>query len=262
MAETYTSNLGLTKPDYDSPADISVINSNMDKIDNAVANAGKVKSVNDKTGDVTLTAADVGALPSDGTAANATQLNGNSAEFYAARALISDAYDASKTYNSGDYCISEDTLYKCLKDNVTNIEPTNETYWAAVTAGEEISYALKPVYYSYNENITAGANASYGGQFHTVDKDGMYFIAVSCRKADESADPQRIYISVMVDGYKIWAEPGLLTDATMINFANPATAFAVAKLLKGQYFRAAGYNYSVNDLSAIINIAAVKIADY
>lgn len=54
MAETYTSNLGLVKPDYDSPADISVINSNMDKIDNAVANAGKVKSVNGKTGDVVI----------------------------------------------------------------------------------------------------------------------------------------------------------------------------------------------------------------
>lgn len=96
MAETYTSNLGLVKPDYDSFADISVINSNMDKIDNAVANAGKVKSVNKKTGDVTLTAAnvgarpdtwtptasDVGALPSDGTAVNAAQLNGKSADQY------------------------------------------------------------------------------------------------------------------------------------------------------------------------------------
>ena len=92
MAETYTSNLGLTKPDYDSPADISVINSNMDKIDNAVANAGKVKSVNDKTGDVTLTAADVGALPSDGTAANATQLNGKDAAYYlGARNLLDNS---------------------------------------------------------------------------------------------------------------------------------------------------------------------------
>lgn len=69
MAETYTSNLGLTKPDYDSPADISVINSNMDKIDNAVANAGGVKSVNgkapDASGTVTLEASDIGYGESD-----------------------------------------------------------------------------------------------------------------------------------------------------------------------------------------------------
>lgn len=83
MAETYTSNLELVKPDYDSPADIFVINSNMDKIDNAVANAGKVKSVNGKTGEVNLTASDVSALPSDGTAVNSNALNGNSADKFA-----------------------------------------------------------------------------------------------------------------------------------------------------------------------------------
>ena len=82
MAETYTSNLELVKPDYDSPADISVINSNMDKIDNAVANAGKVKSVNGKTGEVELGAYDVGALPSGGTAKNSTKLGGKDAKYY------------------------------------------------------------------------------------------------------------------------------------------------------------------------------------
>lgn len=82
MAETYTSNLELVKPDYDSPADIFVINSNMDKIDNAVANAGKVQSVNGQTGAVNLSASDVGALPSDGTAVNANALNGKSADKY------------------------------------------------------------------------------------------------------------------------------------------------------------------------------------
>lgn len=82
MAETYTSNLGLVKPDYDSFADIFVINSNMDKIDNAVANAGKVKSVNGKTGEVNLTASDVGALPSGGTAADSNKLGGKAPEYY------------------------------------------------------------------------------------------------------------------------------------------------------------------------------------
>lgn len=82
MAETYTSNLELVKPDYDSPADIFVINSNMDKIDNAVANAGKVKSVNGKTGEVDLTASDVGALPAGSTAKNSAKLGGKAPEYY------------------------------------------------------------------------------------------------------------------------------------------------------------------------------------
>ena len=49
--------------------------------------AGTVTAVNnvapDTTGNVTLTAADVGALPKDGTAANANALNGKSADQYA-----------------------------------------------------------------------------------------------------------------------------------------------------------------------------------
>lgn len=50
MAETYTSNLELVKPDYDSPADISVINSNMDKIDAAFKNVDAT-SLNGKDAD-------------------------------------------------------------------------------------------------------------------------------------------------------------------------------------------------------------------
>ncbi len=51
MGDTYTTNLGLTKPGYDSPVDVSVLNANMDKIDNAVSNAGKVKSIDGVTPD-------------------------------------------------------------------------------------------------------------------------------------------------------------------------------------------------------------------
>ena len=40
MADTYTTNLGLTKPGYDSIADIAVINENMDKIDEAIGDVG------------------------------------------------------------------------------------------------------------------------------------------------------------------------------------------------------------------------------
>ena len=61
MADTYTTNLNLKKPGYDSYADIKDLNDNFDKIDTAIANAGSVKSVNGKTGDVVLSASDIGA---------------------------------------------------------------------------------------------------------------------------------------------------------------------------------------------------------
>lgn len=43
MADTYTTNLNLKKPGYDSPADIAVINANMDKIDAAYKKVDAVK---------------------------------------------------------------------------------------------------------------------------------------------------------------------------------------------------------------------------
>ena len=53
-----------------------------DAQDEAIANAGKVKSVNSKTGDVTLSASDVGALSSSGTAADSSKLGGEAASAY------------------------------------------------------------------------------------------------------------------------------------------------------------------------------------
>lgn len=51
-----------------------------------------VKSVNGKTGAVSLSASDVGALPSDGKAVDADKLNGKSADAYALKTDIPDAY--------------------------------------------------------------------------------------------------------------------------------------------------------------------------
>lgn len=99
MAETYTSNLELVKPDYDSPADIFVINSNMDKIDEAVANAGKVQSVNGQTGAVNLSASDVGALPLNGTAADSAKLGGKAPEYYIQPRNLLDNSDFTNPVN-------------------------------------------------------------------------------------------------------------------------------------------------------------------
>lgn len=62
-----TPNLGLVKPLDNETADIQVINENMDVIDQAFGNINfPVTSVNEKSGDVVLTAADVGAETPEG----------------------------------------------------------------------------------------------------------------------------------------------------------------------------------------------------
>ncbi len=51
--------------------------------------------------------------------------------------VISDKYDSSKTYSVGDYCIYNDTLYKC-KTAVTSAEEFDSSKWEATNCGKEL----------------------------------------------------------------------------------------------------------------------------
>ena len=51
--------------------------------------------------------------------------------------VISDKYDSSKTYSVGDYCIYDDTLYKC-KTAVTSAEEFDSSKWEATNCGKEL----------------------------------------------------------------------------------------------------------------------------
>lgn len=51
--------------------------------------------------------------------------------------VISDKYDSSKTYAVGDYCIYNDTLYKC-KTAVTSAEEFDSSKWEATNCGKEL----------------------------------------------------------------------------------------------------------------------------
>ena len=50
--------------------------------------------------------------------------------------IIADAYDENNTYNTGDYSINNDVLYKCNDDNVTG--PWDATKWDATTVADEL----------------------------------------------------------------------------------------------------------------------------
>lgn len=51
--------------------------------------------------------------------------------------IISDAYDELKTYVVGEYCIYNNSLWKCLVQN-NGQTPTEGTYWTNVTVANEI----------------------------------------------------------------------------------------------------------------------------
>ena len=87
---TQTQYYNLDKPSYDEVADIEIINANMDKID--------------------------------------TQMRNNADGVNFAKGISSDAYDNSKLYAVGDYCIYDNKLYRCI---------------TAIESAEEFNIAMK-----------------------------------------------------------------------------------------------------------------------
>lgn len=71
--------------------------------------------------------------------------------------IIADAYDENITYNTGDYCIHSDILYKCNADNVTG--PWDATKWDATTVADELQNAASEI--ALKQDITdANLNTS------------------------------------------------------------------------------------------------------
>lgn len=51
--------------------------------------------------------------------------------------MITDAYSSSRTYAVGDYCIYENTLYKCTTA-ISTAENWNSAHWTAVNISDEL----------------------------------------------------------------------------------------------------------------------------
>ena len=56
-----------------------------------------------------------------------------------AQEIISDAYSATKAYTIGEYCIYNNSLYKCIANTSAGITPTNSTYWTNTSVSEELT---------------------------------------------------------------------------------------------------------------------------
>ena len=97
---TQTQYYNLDKPSYDEVADIEIINANFDKIDQQMRN------------------------------------NADGVNF--AKGISSDAYDNSKLYAVGDYCIYDNKLYRCITA-IESAEAFNIAKWEQTTVGKEIN---------------------------------------------------------------------------------------------------------------------------
>ena len=81
----------------------------------------------------------------------------NKADVTALSNTISDAWNASTTYAVGQYCIYNNSLWKCLVQH-SGQTPTEGTYWTKVTVANEIT----------------SVNNSFGGLKFGIDSDGNY----------------------------------------------------------------------------------------
>ena len=134
MADTYTKNLNLKKPGYDSPADIEDINANMDKIDEAFENVDAT-SLNGK--DAKYYSQPRNLLDNSGFEVAQAGYGGyHGSEIYAADRWISEAADTTFSYNKETgltITAGEATAVVCQKISQEDAElMVGKTYTLAV----------------------------------------------------------------------------------------------------------------------------------
>ena len=144
-----TTNYGLTKPDYTDIADIEVVNSNMDIIDEAL------KVIDTKSNNV--------------------------------MSKNSSAWSSTVAYAVGQYCIYNNSLWKCLVQH-SGQTPQEGTYWARVsldTLGSEIN--------ALNNNFTWKKADNFATAFNNAKSEVLitvYFTISDVRHAVELIIPK------------------------------------------------------------------------
>ena len=128
---TQTQYYNLDKPSYDEVADIEIINANFDKIDQQMRN------------------------------------NADGVNF--AKAISSDAYDNSKLYAVGDYCIYDNKLYRCITA-IESAESFNIAKWEQTTVGKEVAKLKNDLY----GRILEPQIIPYGANLDDYTESGIY----------------------------------------------------------------------------------------
>ena len=144
---TTTNYYGLSKPSYNEVADIEVINANMDKID--------------------------------------TQMKNNSDGVNFAKGISSDAYDNSRPYAVGDYCIYDNKLYRCITA-IKSAEAFNVEKWRQTTVGNEVNQlnsnlSNSILFFDYNN----GTKITPSSTSFVAPSNGLLTGAINTNSGDE-----------------------------------------------------------------------------
>ena len=100
--------------------------------------------------------------------------------------VISDKYDSSRTYSVCDYCIYDDTLYKC-KTEITSAEEFDSSKWEATNCGKEFEVLNSNLSYITNNDLYTEVNITSlcVNDFYTFESDGYLAIQTDINVGDE-----------------------------------------------------------------------------
>lgn len=87
--------------------------------------------------------------------------------------IISDEYDDYTAYSVGDYCIHDNTLYKCNTD-ITPYEEWDATHWDPCTVGEEIAAANSEID-TINSNLAQLIQKKDLSHSYTITANGQVY---------------------------------------------------------------------------------------
>ena len=147
----------------------------------------------------------------------------NKADLTALSNTISDAWKASTTYAVGQYCIYNNSLWKCLVQNKGQT-PKTGTYWKKVSVGNEITsvnnsltanskhfyFDYKNGKYGYNTNPNRGADTFFP---FSSDLENVTFKTSIDKITDAQIGKKYLIVHSRGVGYI----PSVLSGATVLN---------------------------------------------
>ena len=173
--------------------------------------------------------------------------------------LISDAYDSTSTYNTGDFCIYNNTLYKCNEDSVTGA--WNSSKWTATKVTTELEDVLTEVdtkIASVNQNTVlasvqtgsmtgTGSVQEISGTSFTFTSEGTYLITATAEFDTSNYGSAARYLGF----YLRDSDTNIALDKFVINGNEPAMIGQAADMSLAKVIR-----ISTSDLSETFRLCA------
>lgn len=204
---TKTQYYNLDKPNYDEVADIEIINANMDKID--------------------------------------TQMRNNADGVNFAKDISSDAYDNSKSYAVGDYCIYNNKLYRCITA-IESAEAFNVEKWEQTTVGKEVKQ-LNSNLNNHNSDTTVHITSTERTNWNTAK---THADSVHARTDATKVSKSSTNGNVLINGSEtnVYTHPSgtnphgtTKSDVGLSNVENKSSATILEELTKSNVTKALGY---------------------